>query len=122
MDKMVKKQQKIISIAGTTATGKSSLAIAIAKKINGEIISADSRQVYRTYDIATAKITEKEMAGIKHHLIDVLNPEDEFSAGTFVDLAKNAISDISAKGKLPIIVGGTGLYLKMLLDGFDMPR
>lgn len=62
------------------------------------------------------------MAGIKHHLIDVLNPEDEFSAGTFVDLAKNAISDISAKGKLPIIVGGTGLYLKMLLDGFDMPK
>lgn len=62
------------------------------------------------------------MVGIKHHLIDVLNPEDEFSAGIFVDLAKNAISDISAKGKLPIIVGGTGLYLKMLLDGFDMPK
>ena len=122
MEKTVKVQQKIISIAGTTATGKSSLAVSLAQKINAEIISADSRQVYRGFDIATAKATEEEMGGIKHYLIDVLPPEQEFSAGIFVELAKKAISEISAKGKTPIIVGGTGLYLKMLLDGMDMPQ
>lgn len=122
MDKMVKAQQKIISIAGTTATGKSSLAIALAKKINGEIISADSRQVYRGYDIATAKATCDEMQGVKHYLIDVLDPDEDFSAGVFVNMAKDAIVQIVGKGKIPIIVGGTGLYLKMLLDGVDMPK
>lgn len=119
---MVKNRQKIISIAGTTATGKSSLAIALAKKINGEIISADSRQIYRGYNIATAKATTAEMEGIKHYLIDVLPPEEEFSAGLFVDMAKTAIQEINQKGKTPILVGGTGLYLKLLLDGIDMPK
>ena len=122
MDKMVKQRQKIISIAGTTATGKSSLAVALAKKINGEIISADSRQVYRGYDIATAKSTIEEMGGVKHYLIDVLDPNEDFSAAVFVEMAKSAIKEIVKNKKVPIIVGGTGLYLKMLLDGIDMPK
>ncbi len=105
-----------------TATGKSSLAVTLAKKINGEIISADSRQVYRGYNIATAKITPKETDGVKHYLIDILDPNEEFSAGIFVNLAKTCISEIAQKGKIPIIIGGTGLYLKMLLDGIDMPK
>ena len=90
----MKQQQKIISIMGTTATGKSSLAVSLAQKINAEIISADSRQVFRGYDIATAKATEKEMGGIKHYLIDVLAPDEDFSAGVFVDMAKRAINEI----------------------------
>ncbi len=98
------------------------LAVRLASKINAEIISADSRQVYRGFDIATAKITTEEMGGIKHYLIDVLEPEQEFSAGIFVEMAKSAIKKINQKGKIPIIVGGTGLYLKMLLDGIDMPK
>lgn len=96
--------------------------MSLAKKINGEIISADSRQVYKGYDIATAKSTIEEMCGIKHYLIDVLEPDKEFSAGIFVDMAKIAIKEIASKGKVPILVGGTGLYLKMLLDGIDMPK
>lgn len=94
----------------------------LAKKINAEIISADSRQVYQGFDIATAKIIPSQMCGVKHYLINVLAPEQEFSAGIFVEMAKAAINEISAKGKIPIIVGGTGLYLKMLLDGVDMPK
>lgn len=93
----------------------------LAQKINGEIISADSRQVYRGFDIATAKITKEEMNGIKHYLIDVLEPCEDFSAGIFVDMAKDAINTIIKKGKTPIIAGGTGLYLKML-DGVNMPK
>ena len=107
---------------GTTATGKSSLAVSLAQKINAEIISADSRQVFRGYDIATAKATEKEMGGIKHYLIDVLAPDEDFSAGVFVDMAKRAINEIVNKHKIPILAGGTGMYLKMLLDGVDMPK
>lgn len=96
--------------------------MSLAKKINAEIISADSRQVYLGYDIATAKATKAEMGGVKHYLIDVLQPEAEFSAGLFVKMAKDAIAEISSSGKIPIIVGGTGLYLKMLLDGMAMPK
>lgn len=106
---------------GTTATGKSSLAVNLAQKINAEIISADSRQVFRGYNIATAKSTLTEMGGIKHYLIDVLDPDEDFSAGVFVDMAKKAIKEIANKNKTPILAGGTGMYLKMLLDGIDMP-
>ena len=122
MEKIKRTKQKVISIVGTTASGKSSLAIKLAKLINGEIISADSRQVYCGYDIATAKATQEEMNGIKHYLIDVLQPDEDFSAGIFVEMAKKAITEISQKGKIPILVGGTGMYLKMLLDGIDMPK
>ena len=118
----MQKKQKIISIAGTTASGKSALAVALAKKINAEIISADSRQIYKDFNIGTAKITQDEMGGIKHYLIDEITPNSEYSAGIFVEQASAIIKEITKRGKVPIITGGTGLYLGMLLDGFDMPQ
>lgn len=107
---------------GPTASGKSNLAIQIAKTNNGEIISADSRLVYKGFDIATAKPTLKERQGIEHYLIDIVEPEMDYSAANFVDDAKIAIEKIRQKGKIPIIVGGTGLYFRLLLEDFDMPR
>ena len=118
----MQKKQKIISIAGTTASGKSALAVALARKVNAEIISADSRQVYKDFNIGTAKITQDEMCGIKHYLIDEISPDCEYSAGIFVEQATAKINEIVKQGKIPIITGGTGLYLRMLLDGFDMPQ
>ena len=113
---------KLIILAGPTAVGKTDNSIRLAKAVNGEIISADSMQVYKRMDIGSAKIMPGEMQGIKHYLIDVLEPDEDFSAGKFVDMAKSAIAEIANKGKMPIIVGGTGLYLKMLLDGMNMPQ
>lgn len=116
---------------GPTASGKSSLAIQIAKKIdctdetdgiNGEIISADSRLVYKGFDIASAKPTIEERQGIEHYLIDIVEPEVDYSAANFLDDAKIAIGKIIAKGKTPIVVGGTGLYFRILLEDFDLPR
>lgn len=107
---------------GPTASGKSRLAIQMAKANNGEIISADSRLVYKGFDIASAKPTFEEMQGIKHHLIDIVEPECDYSAANFCDDAKIAIKEIVSKGKTPIIVGGTGLYFRLLLEDFDMPR
>lgn len=107
---------------GPTASGKSNLAIQIAATNNGEIISADSRLVYKGFDIATAKPTAKERQGIEHYLIDIVEPEVDYSAANFLDDAKIAIDKILAKGKTPIIVGGTGLYFRLLLEDFDMPR
>lgn len=110
------KRIKIISVVGPTASGKTALSIEIAKKYNGEIISADSMQIYRGMDIATAKPTKEEMQGIVHHLIDNVNPEDEYSVAQYVKDARNAILDIDSRGKTPILVGGTGLYVNSLLD------
>ena len=110
------KRIKIISVVGPTASGKTALSIDIAKKYNGEIISADSMQIYRGMDIATAKPTKEEMQGIVHHLIDNVNPEDEYSVAQYVKDARNAILDIDSRGKTPILVGGTGLYVNSLLD------
>lgn len=107
---------------GPTASGKSSLAIQIAKTINGEIISADSRLVYKGFDIGTAKPTAAEREGIEHHLIDVVEPEVDYSVANFSDDAKIAIKEIQAKGKMPIVVGGTGLYFRILLEDFNPPR
>ena len=107
---------------GPTAAGKSNFAIQIAKAINGEIISADSRLVYKGFDIATAKPTIEERQGIEHHLIDVVEPEVDYSVANFFDDAKIAIEKICAKGKTPIVVGGTGLYFRVLLEDFDLPR
>ena len=107
---------------GPTATGKSSLAIKMAKEINGEIISADSRLVYKGFDIATAKPALEERQGIEHHLIDIVEPEFNYSAANFFDDAKVAIEKIRHKGKIPIVVGGTGLYFRILLEDFDLPR
>lgn len=107
---------------GPTASGKSNLAIQKALKINGEIISADSRLVYKGFDIATAKPTMEERQGIEHHLIDIVEPEIDYSVANFFDDAKIAIKKIRQKGKTPIVVGGTGLYFRILLEDFDLPR
>jgi len=107
---------------GPTASGKSSLAIQIAKSLNCEIISADSRLVYKGFNIAAAKPTVEERQGIEHHLIDIVEPEVDYSVANFHDDAKKAIEKIYAKGKIPIVVGGTGLYFRILLENFDLPR
>lgn len=107
---------------GPTAAGKSQLAIQKAKEINGEIISADSRLVYKGFDIATAKPPMQEREGIKHYLIDIVEPEVDYSVANFFDDAQEAIEKVCAKGKTPIVVGGTGLYFRILLEDFDLPR
>lgn len=115
-------QSKIIAVVGPTAAGKSNFAIQKAFEINGEIISADSRLVYKGFDIAAAKPTIEERQGIEHHLIDIVEPEIDYSVANFFDDAKIAIEKIRQKGKIPIIVGGTGLYFRILLEDFNMPR
>ena len=101
-------KQPLIVLTGPTAAGKTSLSVSLAERINGEIISADSMQVYRGMDIGSAKIRKDEMRGIPHHLIDVLNPREEFHIVKFQQMAKAAMEEIYAKGKIPILVGGTG--------------
>lgn len=108
-------KKPLIILTGPTAVGKSALSIQLAKRINGEIISADSMQVYKGMDIGTAKITSSEMEGIKHHLIDILDPIDEFNVVLFQQLGLKAINDIYSRNKVPIIVGGTGFYIQALL-------
>ncbi len=107
---------------GQTATGKSALAIEIARKINGEIISADSRQVYKGLDIGTGKISKKEMWGIPHHLLDVILPKKVFSVGDFQKMTKLAIANIVTRGKVPIICGGTGFYIDAITKGIVFPE
>lgn len=107
---------KIVTVVGPTASGKTSLAVKLARKFNGEVISADSMQVYKGMDIATAKPDENEMCGIKHHLISIISPDEEFSVSLFKDMAEKAIKDIHSRGKLPIIAGGTGLYVDCLIN------
>ena len=109
----------IVIIAGPTAVGKTDLSIFLAKQIDGEIISADSMQVYKGMDIGTGKITPGEMMGVKHHLIDILDPGEDFNIAMFVKLAKEAIADIRSRGKMPIIVGGTGFYIQALLKDVE---
>lgn len=106
-------------IGGPTASGKSRLAVELAKKINGEIISADSMQIYKDMNIGTAKVNEDEMQGIKHYLIDFVSPEERYSVSSFKKDAENAIEEILKKGKTPIIVGGTGLYIDSLIYGIE---
>ncbi len=113
---------KVIVILGQTATGKSALAVKIARKINGEIISADSRQVYKRLDIGTGKITKKEMKGVPHHLLDVANPKNKFTVAEFQKLAISAIADIASRGKVPIICGGTGFYIDAVTKGVVFPE
>ena len=114
--------RKIIIILGPTASGKSALAVKIAKKINGEIISADSRQVYKRLDIGTGKITKKEMRGVPHHCIDIVSPRKVFTVADFKKHAEKAIEKIFAKNKIPIIVGGTGLYIQAIVDNIALPE
>lgn len=111
---------KLIVVAGTNASGKSALGVALAEKYNAEIISADSRQVFRGFDLGSGKITPEEMRGVRHHLIDVCGAGDFFSMHDFQKLAYRAIEDILSRGKLPMIVGGTGLYIASVSDGYVM--
>ena len=113
---------KVIAIVGPTASGKTKMAIDLAKKINGEVISADSRYVYKGFNIASAKPTLEEMDGIPHHLIDIVEPEFDYTVADFYDDAKKAIAEIVERGKTPIIAGGTGLYFRVLLENYDLPR
>ena len=120
--------QKVIVILGQTATGKSELAVSIAQKsarrggVGGEIISADSRQVYKGLDIGTGKIIEKEMKGVPHHLLDVANPKRQFTVAQYKKLAEKKIKEIIARGKIPIICGGTGLYIDTITKGVVFPE
>lgn len=109
----------LIVITGPTGVGKTELSIRLAKKINGEIISADSIQVYRYFNIGSAKITPSEMQGVKHYLIDILNPDEEFNVYRFKQFALEAMHEIYAKNKIPIIVGGTGFYIQSILYDID---
>lgn len=111
---------KILAVVGPTAVGKTALGIELAQMFNGEIISGDSQQVYKHLDIGTAKASQKEQALAPHHLIDVREVGETYSAFDFVTEAKEAIKDITRRGKLPIIVGGTGLYLQSLLEGYHL--
>lgn len=113
---------KVIIIVGPTASGKTALSIKLAKKFNGEIVSADSRQIYKGMDLGTGKITKKEMQGIKHYLIDVTSPKKNFTVTQYVKLAKKAIKEIVVKNKIPIIVGGTGFYIDALIFGYRFPQ
>ncbi len=113
---------KIIAIVGPTASGKTALGISLAEKYHGEIVSADSRQIYRAMDIGTAKPSIPERKNIAHHLLDIKNPNEEYTVADYKHDAVAAIEDILKRKKLPILVGGTGLYLDAVLDNFDIPR
>jgi len=113
---------KIIAVLGPTSAGKTDVAVKLAKEFNGEIVSADSRQIYRYLDIATGKPTGEELLGIPYHLIDFLDPKEKFSAGEFKKIAEETIDKIIEKNKLPILEGGTGFYLDMITKGLDLPE
>jgi tRNA dimethylallyltransferase len=114
--------RKVLIIVGPTASGKSALAVMLAKKFHGEVISADSRQVYRGLNIGTGKVTKSEMGGVRHHLLDVASPKKAFSAGDFVKRGRIAIEDISRRGKLPVVAGGTGFYIDALVGRISLPE
>lgn len=121
-ENLTKRKQKVIAIVGATASGKTAYSIEFAKEINGEIISADSRLVYKGFDIACAKPSIEERYGIPHHMMDIVEPEFDYSAGLYELDAKKCIEDIISRGKTPIIVGGTGLYYRVLLEHYNLPK
>jgi len=114
--------RRLVAIVGATATGKTALALALAQRLNGEIVNADSRQVYRGMDIGTAKPTPAERAAARHWLIDVLDPDRPLTLALFLDMARAAFDDIWSRGRLPIVVGGTGQYLWAVLEDWRVPR
>lgn len=122
MNSVIGKKPFIVVIVGPTASGKTELGVELAKEINGEVISGDSMQVYRGMDIGTAKVTESEMQGIPHHLINILNPDQTYSAYDFQQQARALITDITARGKTPIIVGGTGLYIQSVIYDYQFDK
>ena len=116
------KKEPLIILTGPTAVGKTELSIALAKAVNGEIISADSMQVYRYMDIGTAKITKEEMQGVKHYLVDEIEPSEGFDVARFKSMATNAIQKIRENGHIPVVVGGTGFYIQALLYDLKMMK
>lgn len=115
-------RQKIIAIVGPSSSGKTALSVSLAKEINGEIISVDSRQIYKGLDIGSAKPTIDERHGIVHHMMDIIEVTEPFTVADFCDEANKIIEDIISRGKVPILAGGTGLYFRTLLQDFDLPR
>lgn len=115
-------KNKVIAVVGATASGKSAYAIELAKKLDGEIISADSRLVYKGMDIGTAKPSIEERQGIVHHIIDIVEPDFDYSAGLYAKQAKECLNNIFSRGKIPIVAGGTGLYFRILLENYDLPE
>lgn len=113
---------KVVAVVGPTGSGKTSLAIDLALKFDGEVVSADSRQVYRGLNISSGKITLEETRGIPHHLIDVADLTENFSLANYLKLARGKVADIVSRGKLPVVAGGTGLYVTSLLEGYDVPE
>ncbi|MEX0930155.1 MAG: tRNA (adenosine(37)-N6)-dimethylallyltransferase MiaA [Candidatus Paceibacterota bacterium] len=113
---------KLLVLVGPTAVGKSDLAVELALQCNGEVISADSRQVYRGLDIGTGKITEKEMRGVPHHCLDIADPDDQLSVTQYKKHSERAIGDIRSRGKFPILVGGTGFYIQAVIDDVSFPE
>jgi tRNA dimethylallyltransferase len=107
----------LVAVLGPTGSGKSELALQIAEKFNGEVLNCDSLQVYRYFDIGTAKLPVAERRGIAHHLIDIVDPNERFTAGEFARLGRQVVAEITGRGKLPIVAGGTGFYLRALIDG-----
>ncbi|MDI6882881.1 MAG: tRNA (adenosine(37)-N6)-dimethylallyltransferase MiaA [Patescibacteria group bacterium] len=116
------KKPKLVVILGPTASGKTTLALKLAKRFQGEIISADSRQVYKSLNIGTSKPTEKERQAIPHHLIDIIYPNQDFNVAIYKKLAIKIIKDIQKRGKLPFLVGGTGLYIQAVVDNIEFPK
>ncbi len=114
--------KKVIVIVGPTASGKTSVSVKLAKELNTEIISGDSVQVYRSLNIGSAKITKEEMEGVKHHLIDILEPTEDYSVASFQSNARKLIDEITSKGMIPIICGGTGFYIKAALYDYDFTK
>ena len=115
-------KQSVIAVVGPTATGKTALGVALALRFGGEVISADSMQIYKGLDVGTAKVTPEETRGVPHHCVDILPPETSFSVADFTALAGRLVEEIGAKGHLPILVGGTGLYVQSLLKGVRFTR
>ena len=113
---------KLVAIIGPTGIGKTKLAIQLGLRFNGEIINADSRQIYRYMDIGTAKPSKKELASVPHHLVDIIEPNQEFSVPEYQKLANDAIHDIQSRGKVPFLVGGSGLYIWAVLEGWVVPK
>ena len=120
--KQEKIDKKVIAIVGPTASGKTSLAVEIAKLLDTEIISADSRQIFKEFNIAVAKPSQEEMQDIKHNLVGIINPDEEYTVANFADDARKIMQNLYSKNKTPVVVGGTGLYFRILLENFDIPK